>query len=426
MASVDVDDLIRFLTEDGLVPRQREAEVREVASLSGIRGDTAVLDLGLASEGAVLDRIGRWTRSRTVSGAELAAVSSDLVNLVSPRMALRFGIVPFAREGKTLNVAAMNPGDLLIQDELAMLTGCLVVSYAALEVRIQEALVRYYGAQRTPQMAALARRLSSRQPAAAGNRPLDQASPGPPPSPPLPPVPTSVRTASDAPPTPAIRPSELELSDEDLALFPSLREEREAGDAPPAQPLPPRPPVGPETAPPARLDADLSPEADDEARLVQAAAMLQNAEMRDDIADALLHFCTPLFQRVIVLTIQRDVVVGWRGEGEGVDLTAVRAVAVPKDEPSVFALLLSGTEMWRGPLPPMPRNQEIMLSLGDPAPADCLVLPIQVRSKIVGFLYGDATDRPLGAVPMATLKRLLAKTDLAFQVYLLKNKIRTL
>jgi hypothetical protein len=72
----------------------------------------------------------------------------------------------------------------------------------------------------------------------------------------------------------------------------------------------------------------------------------------------------------------------------------------------------------------MPRNQELVFALGDPAPAACLILPIQVRGKIVAFLYGDATDKPLGSVPMADLKRLMAKTDIAFQVYLLKGKIR--
>jgi hypothetical protein len=433
MTVVGVDDFLRFLIADGLVPQRRSAEVLETVSLAGVRPDTAVLDLGLASEGRVLDRLGRWSRSRTVSGTELSAVSPELIHLVPPRMATRFGIIPFARDGKTLKVAAMNPGDLLIQDELGVLTGCLVVSYAALEVRIQEALARYYGAQRTPQMVALARRLSTPQSTADHASATEYETVATKDSPSTPPPPL-VPSAGARPPARAevVRPSELEISDEDLELFPSLRVKGEDDTQESAVLAPSEPAVAPgsepaaESAPTGWLDAHVEPEADDDLRLLQAASMLQNAEMRDDIADALLHFCGPLFKRRMLLTIQRESVVGWRGEGEGVDVTAVRAVAVPRDEPSVFKVLLSGTEMWRGPLPPMPRNQEIILSLGDPAPADCLVLPIRVRSKTVAFLYGDALDGPLGAVPVATLKRLLAKTDLAFQVYLLKNKIRTL
>ena len=74
----------------------------------------------------------------------------------------------------------------------------------------------------------------------------------------------------------------------------------------------------------------------------------------------------------------------------------------------------------------MIRNQELRTALGDPPPQSCVVLPVNVRGKIVAFLYGDRMAEPLGSPPMAEFKRLLAKTDIAFQVYLLKAKIRTL
>ncbi len=74
----------------------------------------------------------------------------------------------------------------------------------------------------------------------------------------------------------------------------------------------------------------------------------------------------------------------------------------------------------------MARNQELTIALGDPSPVACLILPIKVRGKIVAFFYGDTGDRPLGTIPMADFKRLMAKTDIAFQVYLLKGKIRVM
>jgi hypothetical protein len=142
-----------------------------------------------------------------------------------------------------------------------------------------------------------------------------------------------------------VRPSELEISDEDLELFPSLRVKGEDDTQESAVLAPSEPAVAPGSEPAAESRADglagrsRRAGADDDLRLLQAASMLQNAEMRDDIADALLHFCGPLFKRRMLLTIQRESVVGWRGEGEGVDVTAVRAVAVPRDEPSVFKVL---------------------------------------------------------------------------------------
>jgi hypothetical protein len=128
----------------------------------------------------------------------------------------------------------------------------------------------------------------------------------------------------------------------------------------------------------------------------------------------------------MVLVVRQETVVGWRGEGDGVDDQAVRAIAIPLAEPSVFVGLAQGQSFWLGSLPPMARNQDIGLALGSDPSGGCVILPVTVRSKVVCFLYGDNGDEPIGNQPMAELRRLVAKAGLAFQVYLLKSKIRTL
>jgi hypothetical protein len=74
----------------------------------------------------------------------------------------------------------------------------------------------------------------------------------------------------------------------------------------------------------------------------------------------------------------------------------------------------------------MPRNLDLVLGLGGDAPKECLILPIALRGKIVCFLYGDNGGEPVRSVPLGELRRLVAKAGVAFQVYLLKGKIRTL
>jgi hypothetical protein len=207
----------------------------------------------------------------------------------------------------------------------------------------------------------------------------------------------------------------LEVSAEDLSLFPSLRDRVEKHDEEPAKPAP------------VILDhdaiaADLGPEE----RLAAAAAALQNAEMRDDIGDAVLGFCAPLFRRRMMLAVRGDTVMGWRGEGDGVSTAKVRSIEIPLAEPSVFVGLTQGAGFWLGPLAPMPRNVEIILGLGGTSPKECFILPITVREKTVCFLYGDNVDDGVGSLPMEEIRRLAAKASLAFQVYLMKSKIRTL
>jgi hypothetical protein len=148
--------------------------------------------------------------------------------------------------------------------------------------------------------------------------------------------------------------------------------------------------------------------------------------MRDDIADAVLGFCAPLFRRRLMLVVRKGTVMGWRGEGDGVIQGMVRAISIPLAEPSVFVGLTQGTELWLGPIPEMPQNMELVAGLGGAAPKDCFILPITVREKTVCFLYCDNVEDGVGGLPMADFRRLTAKAGLAFQVYIMKSKIRTL
>jgi hypothetical protein len=204
----------------------------------------------------------------------------------------------------------------------------------------------------------------------------------------------------------------LEISQEDLEEFPSLRGSAAAGRST-APDLHARPPDSPRPA-------------GHEERLQVASIALQNAEMREDIADALLEYCAPILRRRLLLAVRDDTVIGWRGEGEGIEPSTIRGISIPLSEPSVFVGLAQGTEFWLGPLPNMPRNNDLVRGLGGGGPSECIILPLIVRSKTVCFLYGDNLEQSISGIPISQLRRLVAKASLAFQVYLFKSKIRNL
>lgn len=418
-----------LLTKDDL-RRARDAQRGRLGRL-----DTEIIDLQLMSETAVLDALGKFHKTRTVSGSELEFASPAAVRMLTPRIASRLGVVPFKLEGKTLSVATLSPGDLLVEDEIAQQSGCMVASFVALEIRFVEALYRHYQAPITARYAGLIRRLSGVREAVKPRAPrhrLDEMEPSPT---------SSIGNDRRRRPVERSRASaarqedtSLELSAEELDLFPSLRLEEAAEESDPAgisgavplaregevPPLPIAPP--PREAPPAAKPE--STQLGHEALLEAASLAMQNVEMRDDIADAILGFCSPLFRRRMMLVRRGDTIMGWRGEGVGVDERVVRAVSIPTDEPSVFSGLLQGVEFWLGPLPSMPHNADLTMALGGPPPKDCYVMPVKVRDRVVCFLYGDNQGVGVGGVPLAELKRLAGKAGLAFQVYLLKGKIR--
>jgi len=411
----------RWLLDQGLLSKADLRRARDAQRGRMGRLDTEIIDLKLLSESKALELLGKYHRTRTVAGSELEFASPEAIRMLTPRIATRLGVVPFRLEGRTLSVATLDPGELLVEDEIAQLSGCMVASFVALEIRFVEALNRHYQAPITARYAGLIRRLSGVKEMPKPVRVPDELHEEHDLAPVR--VEDRVTPAGGARrPTPRPENEALELSADEKSLFPSLRADEvpeppvvEASDKPApvvreeSGPIP----IPPETT-------ELNPET-----LLQAAAhAMQNVEMRDDIADAILGFCAPLFRRRMMLVQRKDTVMGWRGEGFGVDETAVKAISIPTAEPSVFSGLLQGVDFWLGPLPTMPRNSDLASALGGEPPKDCYLLPIKVRDRVVCFLYGDNMGDGVGGLPLAELKRLAAKAGLAFQVYLLKGKIR--
>jgi hypothetical protein len=447
------------LVRDGLINQEQVQQALAAQAETGGQLDTTLLEMGIVDEQTLLAALGRAHRTRTATAADLAAARPDLARLISPRVAKRYEVVPFHLEGKRLSVAMLNPGDLMIEDEISLLTGYMIASHVALEVRLYEALARLYKAQRSARLVSISKRLSSSRttrprPAPRPERIPEASAPEPVSSSPEPaatgvapspePVPElaggsffDTRPEPAAPPQPPPPPpprhreyvSEMEISEDDLSLFPSLRTDTAAGEqAEEAATEPVSEPVTEVTEISAEPLQELLQEdqTDPEMRLAMAAVELLNAEMREDIADTLLAYCAPYLRRRALLFLRKDQVIGWRAEGQGVDQKTLKKVEIPTSEPSVFGSLAQGAGFWRGPLPPLARNQELVAGLGGDTLHECVVLPVVVRSKTVCFLYGDNLDAGLTDLPLAQLRRLVTKAGVAFQVYILKSKIRTL
>jgi len=404
-----------YLVSRGILRQEVVRQALETQAAMGGRFDTVLLDMGLLSESALLEALGQFHSTRTASGPDLASTVPKVARMISQRMAARLEIVPFRHQGKTLSVATLNPSDLLVEDELALLTDCMISSYVALEVRLYEALERLYGVTPSIQIRSVLTRLNGeRRPRSTTKNhapPVQQPEPSPAQPPPT--RPSRSKDYDTAPEAPAREdPVALEISQEDLELFPSLRTESAGKSGAPLR-LHGRPPEQPEPS-------------DHEGRLQSASMALQNAEMREDIADALLSYCAPILRRRLLLAVRKNAIIGWRGEGDAVEPAVIRKISIPLSEPSVFLGLTQGTEFWLGPLPDLPGNRELVRGIGGTPPTECVILPLIVRTKTVCFLYGDNVDESVTGLPISHLRRLVAKASLAFQVYILKSKIRNL
>ena len=466
MAALKLGELL--VKQAKLRPEQLRQGLALQQRLGGRLG-TNLLEAGLMREEALLSVLGEQRATRTASHADLAHIPPEVLRQLPAKLAGRYQLVPYRLQGKTLFVASMDIGDALIEDEIRMLTGTMVRTTLALELRVREALRRYYRVPCQDRVLVLARRLAG----GGAIEPARREAPEPPKVATPPPPVVRPRPA----PKPAAKPRPKPTSNDSQVVFIELDAEDEAalrvgrsapptgeaeGAGPPTAsgqvsataalgPLPdleipeleqaleggssdvegagaggPKPASGAIAGLPMEIpEPDLrDPELSIEHRLDLAAAALQEAEIRDEIADVLLGFCAPYLARRMLLIHRQDRIVGWRGEGDRVRHEAVRAITIDHKEPSVFLSVNPPDGFWLGPLPPLEPNQRLVAGLGGEVPKGCLVLPVVLRSKVVCYLYGDNRQRGVAGAPMAELRRLVAKAGIAFEVYILKNKLR--
>jgi len=411
-----------YLVSEGKLNPVGLKKALEIQHLAGNRLGTNLLELGLVAEGTLLEALGKLRGTRTASAHELMNVPPEVIRLVPPKIARRYQVLPIERKGNTLILASTDPGDALVEDEIGILTSCLSRTVIALEIRIHGALERYYEIPQPTRFAGLARRLGNRVAAAKAKPAPVEKPPEKAPAPPPGPVAKPAAALKPAPAKPEEAPEVrfVEIDAEELKKLyegatPAAEAELELavsttllGSPDPAAEL-------------AKHEGE-SPEE----RLHAAAVALQHSDIRDEIGDVLLTYCAPYFKRRALFIRRKDEIVGWRGEGEGVATQGVRAIVTALDEPSVFMGLKDTDSFWLAPLPSLPANRRLLRGLGEKTPKDCLVLPVVLRSRVVCYLYGDNGEDGVAGAPMSALRHLTAKAGLAFEVYILKNKIRIL
>jgi hypothetical protein len=431
-----------MLVLEGRITQSQLERGVQVRQLVGGRLGTHLLELGFVQEEVLLEALGRQRASGTASAADLEDIKPAVVRAIPAKLALRYQVVPYLVRGKTLFIAAIDPVDMLREDEISFLTSFMVRTTMALELRVKLALSKYYGAPLEARFQSLAKRLTEGggirsmapppppTPAAAAAPP---PRPAPPPvlppipgSPPLPPLPVPPPAPSPTLPVKSAPKQFIELDTEDLALLrrpASAEEKAQVPVAPPAEEPPAPAPPQPVPAPPAEEAEEEEKDDSLEARLAKAARDLQEAEIRDDIGDALLEFAGHFLSRRALLVLRKGRIVGWRAEGPGVDEATVTALDLDSQLPSVFTGLREAESFWLGPLPGLPSNRQLATALGGPS-KDCLALPIVLRGKVVAYLYGDNGQEGVAGAPLAAFRRLAGKAGLAFEVYILKSKIR--
>jgi hypothetical protein len=360
-----------LLVQDGACTPEALREALRNQVIFGGRVGTNLLELKAVDEEALARALGRLHRCPWVAGTALEP-EPEAVRAVPAEVADRCEVVPLQLADRHITVAACDPSNLSILDEVAFVTGKTVRAVVAPEARIWALLRSEYGLIRE------LRGLDFEAESLAG------------PTAPPPPAPELRQgTLTDLmdqtefdhlygrklpgavpPPDDEI----IDLTDEMVEPAPAPRAAPPVAPPPVAPPPVHVPPPEPEAAP---LQFD------------EAMVALAGVTDRAAIARIVLRYARTRLRRAVLLTVHRDAALGWEGMGEGLPAEKVRAIRLRLGVPGVLDTVVRTQAHYLGPLPRMEANVRLLKVLGGGVPKNALLVPILALGRVVNVIYAD-------------------------------------
>jgi hypothetical protein len=413
-----------LLEDRGWITREQLLRALRNQKVVGGKLGTCLLEIDALSEEALLKALAEQQKVPFATPDDLRGIPDDALRLVPAKVARRLLVLPFKASGAAAYVALLDARDLGTLDELAFVTGRRVRPHVSTEVRLIEAIEKHYGGEASPRIAKLLDRLNRARYLWGGQA---EATATPPPRemlqwdpklsrPPAPDPAPQVDLGPSFASTVGLELPAVELIAPEPAPPPPPLVQPEPSPVAVAQPPPPAPAAA---SPPPALAA-ASPRLSVEA----AEARLLNPSDRDDVGRALLDFAAGRARRAILFKLHRDEASFWMGAGEGADRTPLESFQIRLGPPSFFVTLQSGAALLRGPLAEVPSHAEITARLGGEVSSDLLLLPVRVRDRLVGVLWVEPRAGGFAPADLADLQRFAAKAAIAFELCIMRAKLK--
>lgn len=390
-----------YLMERGWVTGEQLQRALQTHKVLGGRLGTCLLEMDALPEDLLLKALSEINGISAVGVDELRQAQPEAYKLLTGRVAKRCQAIPFRLSGNQVWIAMLDIHNLQLQDELGFVTGRRVKVFLANEARIYEGLERCYGEECPPRFVHLLERLNR-------SRYLWER---------MTTAPAPVVATAAPPEAAAAPPPAAESPVAGPSLVPAAAPELPPVVAPAPTPAPSYSiPVAPEEL--RKLSGAIPTRS-----LEEVQAQLLNPDDPDDVGGALLGFLCGHYRRVALLRVVRGELRGWMGCGE-LDQETLRGFSGRFDEPSLFVGLGQGAPFVRGPLAPFPLHRRLAEAWGGELPGDCLLLPVRIKERLVTVVYLDRGAATLSGVDLEPLQRLAAKAAIAFEMCIMRSKLK--
>lgn len=388
-----------LLEQRGRLAHEQTLRALRNQKVLGGRLGTCLLEIDAINEDELLHALADLHGVPFAGPEELRGIDAEVIALLPAKVAQRCRAVPFHAGATQVKVAVADARDLTVQSEVSFVVGKRIRWYVTSDLRIHEALQKYYGAEISTRYDKLVDRLNrsrflwSRDAAEE----VEAEAPAPAPSPfDLPPRATP-------PPLPA-PPPPLEAPPPELVASPIVAEAPGDDDTQ-------------DVAPIVRPRGPLS--------IADAEAQLLDPHDRDDVARALVDFAARRARRCVLLVARKQEIAAWMWSGEGLDAPKLAAYRAGLDEPSIFQSLAQGADGFEGVLPPVPAHRALLEALApDSHGRPFVAIPLRVRSRLVAALVLEPEGEGLGDELRSEFRRIAAKAAIAFELCIMRAKLK--
>ncbi len=388
----------RCLIERGRLDPERLEKARRTQEFFGGQLESHLLKLGFVSEVDLAEAMTDVTGVPYAWARQLRVVAVEALAALPGPVAERLRACPLRLHERRLRVAMLEPANRNAVAELQAASGYVVEPWVATELRLFAALEKHYGA-RLGGVRAIA--------------PVPDAFPAAAPA-----------GASSAAPAPA-ETGRVEVGLDGRPLDADATFDDYVYEAPrPFESDPPSAPTPPPVAEPAGTPAPAPAPAPVPVSLAALEETLCRAADRDQVASPLLEFCAGFAARSGLFALGKEGVRGLAGRGRGFDTAALRKIQVASGAGTVFDTALASRDFFFGAVPPLPANRDLYTALGGRLPVTALIVPILVKDRPAALLYLDGDDAPMARPDIPTIRRAAAKAGLAFEMVLLRGKLR--
>lgn len=367
-----------LLLKEKLITPEQLDEALKSQVIFGIKLGSSLIELGFITDEQLCLFLSRKLGVPAVSPRAMSWVSPEVLALVPAELAGKYRVVPIRADGKKLALAMADPTDFKAIDEVAFVSGCIILPHIVPDVRITSALSKYYQIRGDIRYLRIEGELANR----LRNAPVAEA----------------VKKAEKIE-IPMMNDKgellniEIPLEFEGFANLPDLEYDH-----------------------PTQLDGVERYSVD------RLSIEFASAKNRDQIAAVFIKYLGQEFSVGALFIIRNNVAVGWRGIAAGKRIEELESLRILLDKPSVMKNVFETCQFSMGTLDQTPENMQLLKILGVGTGTPLLVLPIIMLKKVVAAVVVPAEmDAP--GKRLLELQKLVYKASLAFEMLIIKNKI---